>query len=145
MPVIPGDMGIKSWSYEIVVVGDGVDSWELCEDCAKEDGFEPDSDAVTPIFADTEMDRNPHCDNCHYTSFIFSPTAECVNNWTEMLYEYCLTRWGDTDFLDRVSEQMYFVTDDPLDLATMELYDQVRVIPKWLERRAYALSERQTT
>jgi hypothetical protein len=119
MPVVPGDMGIKIWSYEILVVSDGVDSIEMCEDCITNAGgdhtksetylMNGDDQGVRylqPIFAGTEMDRAPSCDQCGRWSMIFSPTAECMNDWHEDIEEYLvnLDRQFNTDYLDDVAD-----------------------------------------
>lgn len=127
MGIILGDNPgtIKSWSFNMVIPADmGI---ELCVDCADEQGL-ADDESSTPIFADSEIDRNPVCDQCGYTSFCFSPTAECVNDWVEMLYDWCLTRHGNTEFLDRVQREIFFVSDDEVDNATAELYRVTRSI-----------------
>lgn len=139
MPVYPGDMGIKSWSYEILVVSDGVDSWEECEDCILESGGDPEEAStymelpsgytlveLVPITADTELDRNPRCEKCGYVSFIFSPTAECIDEWNNQLLDYVRNGRGDKEYLDRVAEQMPWVNGDDLDEMTVEMYREHR-------------------
>lgn len=137
MPVQLGDVGIKSWSYEIVVVSDGTNSHEECEDCLIKAGYDPSKAedkglSFHPIFADTEMDRNPSCDNCHYTSFIFSPTAECIEDWVEQLESYLREpRLEDrarrnTDYLDQVAERMSYMHLDPEENKVGELYRELR-------------------
>lgn len=89
MAIIPGTMGIKSWSYEMVITPEGE---ELCEDCHnlffpfdsglnKADlvgshyySYETPSGVTkitcdcSPIFASDEMDRSSVCDHCEYES-----------------------------------------------------------------------------
>lgn len=121
MPVIPGTQGIKSWSYEILVISDGVDSSELCEDCVVALGGDPTLSEtylmsgndnfngdyqLQPIFVSTEMDREPTCDRCGNISFIFSPTSECMNEWHDMMEAYLTDRHRvfNTDYLDDVAD-----------------------------------------
>lgn len=68
MPIVPGTQGIKSWSYELVIPADT--GTILCEDCAREVGIDPESEDVSPIFADQEWDYAPSCDRCGYVSDI---------------------------------------------------------------------------
>lgn len=68
MPVIPGTMGIKSWSYELLVDTDNATI--VCEDCLRAEGEDPESDAYHPIFADQEWDYAPSCDVCGYVTDI---------------------------------------------------------------------------
>lgn len=144
MPVIPGTQGIKSWSYEILVVSDGTDSIEVCENCIRNAGGEPTVETtyimhgddqgeryLTPIFASTEMDRNPICDWCGYTSFIFSPTAECMDAWHEQIEAYIVERRYPerymTDYLDRVADNAKWLHGySEAEERTFELYRLIR-------------------
>jgi hypothetical protein len=130
MPVVPGDQGIKSWSYEILIGGDGVDSWEICEDCIRKQGEDPDDEKYTPVFADSEWDRNPRCDECGYVTFIFSPTGECIDDWTESLREYIVQsdlerEKRNRDYLDRVAENANWLGDETINVVA-SIYRDVR-------------------
>lgn len=143
MPVLPGDMGIKSYSYEIVVLSDGTNSWECCENCVALLGGDPTQSKTTikteeaqetqvevsPIFADTEMDREPFCDSCGYTSYIFSPTADCIDNWVA-LFESYLTEAPRTkhnlEYLDSVADRMKTMNLDLEDETCLYLFRKLR-------------------
>lgn len=128
MPVIPGDMGIKSFSYEILIDEDGE---EVCENCLKGWDIDPESETLTPIFASTEMDRNPTCSECGYVSFIFSPTNECMNEWVRQISDYLVTGKGSRDYLDRVSEQSFWLFGwEKNDEMIFRLYERRREIEK---------------
>lgn len=140
MPVIPGTMGIKSWSYEILVVSDGDDSWELCENCITDlggdhtlertyimDGDNQGEVYLYPVFASSEMDRNPSCDRCGKWSMIFSPTAECMNAWHEMMEEYVIDRSGNENYLDDVASNAKWLNGySEAEERTFELYRLIR-------------------
>lgn len=50
---------MKSYDYDAVVY----DGEEFCVECLP-DGVDVDSDDVSPIFADSEVDRYPVCRQC---------------------------------------------------------------------------------
>lgn len=126
---------MHSTDYEILVVSDGVNSFELCENCA--DGEEYQEFHKTPIFADSEMDRNPSCDQCGYTSFVFNPTSDCIDNWIAEL-RYFVTGNDqrrdqfDREFLDQVAHRIPF--DEGGGWVISELYVETRNNEKSLLR-----------
>jgi len=58
------NMGIKSYS----VIGFTYNADYICTDCAENkglsNGYNDHSDEVTPLFADSEFQHQPHCGNC---------------------------------------------------------------------------------
>jgi hypothetical protein len=130
MPIIGGDIGIKSWSFEILVVDDGHGgSTERCEDCVTKQGHDP-KEYGTPIFADSECDSAPVCDTCGYVSYIFSPTSYCIGGWIENLEEYIVdpnkVGYHNVDYLDTIADRMRLMNLDSRDDVILELFNTLR-------------------
>lgn len=93
---------MQPFHYEIVEVfakdGSGHVA-TLCNECAVKRGYDIDADEIAPIFADTEMDYYPECEDC-YKEFTYMDLTEYAKN------EMAIEREIDRE-LDREIEMEY--------------------------------------
>ena len=123
MPVIPGDNGIKIWSYEMLI---DEDSGLVCESCLIEDGEDPKSDKFQRISADTEWDSFPVCDACGKPTSIFSPTGACIETSIDMLENYIIRRDGNVEFLDFIADAMRWWKIESDEEKVLSIYKELR-------------------